>query len=66
MVTIFIRELIDSVDIPPIVHVYLGSRAKDVAAKIPKFSGRKTAWVGYVEKLREEQLYTKEMIKALL
>lgn len=64
-ITIFIRELVES-DVSPIVHVYLGSRAKDIAVEIPKFSGRRTVWVGYVEKLREEQLYTKETIKTLL
>ena len=64
-ITIFIQELVEA-DVSPVVHVYLGSRAKDIAVEIPKFSGRRTVWVGYVEKLREEQLYTKETIKALL
>ena len=61
-IDIYLRETVGEGDRPPIVHVYRGTRQKYFAAQILKFSGRKTMWVASVEKVREEQLFSRDTI----
>ena len=56
--TIYLQDL--SEKNPPIVHVYRGSRRKELARQIEKSKDRRTLWVGDVEKIKEEKLYERD------
>jgi len=42
----------------PIVHVYEGTRQRQLAPDLPKFEGKRHMWVADVRKIREEQYVT--------
>lgn len=51
---------------PALVHVFEVTRTRQNAVDIPKFKGKRTAWVGQAKKLSTERYLDKEAILSVI
>lgn len=60
---IYLREIpAEGQEASPSVHVFDVWRAQEVAADIPKFKGKRNAWVGHAKKFATERFLSRETV----